>query len=163
MIRTLPIALALLTMTATVGAAEDAGLTRGQEVYVPVYSHVLHGNQGRGGAPETMLLSTMLSIRNTDAHAPITVRSARYYDTEGRLLRDYCEKPVTLRPMASTDLFVEHKDAAGGTGANFLVVWDAEAPVNPPLIETVHANFFGSIGAIFATRGQPVIPPGKSR
>ncbi|MEO5376106.1 MAG: DUF3124 domain-containing protein [Alphaproteobacteria bacterium] len=146
----------LILMTTPGDAAEEAAMTQGQTVYVPIYSHVLHGNHGRSGNPDSALFSAMLSIRNTDADDPITVLLARYYDTSGKHLRDYYETPMTLPPMASTELFIEHRDAAGGTGANFLVTWDAKKPVNPPIIEAVHANLFGSTGAIFIVRGQPV-------
>lgn len=158
MIRTPLIALALGFGLVIGGglAAEELPLSRGQAVYVPVYSHVLHGNADGSGKPGTSLFSVMLSIRNTDATDAITVRSVQYYDTAGKLLREYYAKPTMLGPMASAEIFVEYKDAAGGSGANFLLSWDAEKAVNPPMIEAVHANLFGSTGAIFAVRGQPI-------
>lgn len=148
---------ALLMVVAAPARADDApGLSMGQTVYVPVYSHIWHGNIDKSGKPEKKLLSTMLSVRNTDPDAGLTLRSVRYYDTAGKPLRDYLAKPLALGPMASTDFFVEHKDDAGGTGANFLVVWDAARPVNPPVVETVHAFLFGAQSAAFVSVGRPI-------
>ncbi|KIL97017.1 hypothetical protein CCC_01810 [Paramagnetospirillum magnetotacticum MS-1] len=133
-------------------------LSSGQTLYVPVYSHISHGNlDGRGKASE-LLLSSMLSLRNTDPSHAITITAARYYDTDGRLLRDYLAKPLSLPPMGSSELFVEYKDTAGGSGANFVVEWKSDRPVNPPLIETVNAYFFGTQSVAFTSPGRPISP-----
>lgn len=126
----------------------------GQTVYVPIYSHVLHGNQDRRGKPEEWLLSAMLSIRNTDVNHGMTVRSVVYYDTEGKLLRSYLTEPRKLGPLATIEFFVENRDKSGGSGANFLVAWDAEKSINPPIIEAVHTNFYGSQSVAFITEGR---------
>src|SRR5690242_17493739 len=70
-------------------AAEVPDLTKGQTLYVPVYSHVLHGNLDSRGNPNRVLLSSMLSIRNVDPKGTVKIRSVRYYDTEGNLLRAF--------------------------------------------------------------------------
>lgn len=135
-------------------AGEPPPRTAGQTVYIPVYSHVLHGNQDKRGKPDQWLLAAMLSIRNTDPANGMTVRWIRYYDTAGKLIREYLAQPLKLGPMASTEVFVEHKDTAGGAGANFLVGWDADKPINAPIIETVHTNFFGTQSVAFTSPGQ---------
>lgn len=140
--------------TATAQGGEPPPLTAGQTVYVPVYSHVQHGNQDRRGKPDEWLLSAMLSIRNTDPARPLTVKSIRYYDSDGHLLRDYTSSAKKLGPLASMEIFVENKDRSGGAGANFLVAWEAEKPINAPIIETVHANVFGTHSAVFTSSGQ---------
>jgi hypothetical protein len=137
-------------------AAEPEPFTDGQTVYVPAYSHILHGNIDRQGKPDWALLSAMLSVRNTDPKNGMTVLSVKYYDTEGKLLREYVKEPRKLGPMGSTDYFVENKDTAGGTGANFLVVWKADKPINPPVIETVNAYFFGTQSIAFTSSGRPI-------
>ncbi|MBI5164381.1 MAG: DUF3124 domain-containing protein [Magnetospirillum sp.] len=161
-LRTAIVACALSLGGGSVLAGDDLPLvSRGQTVYVPVYSHVLHGNQDRQGKPGTWLLSAMLSIRNVDPAAAVTIRSIRYYDTEGAPIRDYLPQPQKLGPMATTEVFVEHKDTAGGSGANFLVVWDADKPVNVPIVETVHTNFFGTQSVAFTSRGQAIAVGGR--
>lgn len=124
--------------------------TTGQTVYVPVYSHVY----AAGGVPR--LLETTLSIRNTDVEHSIVIDSIRYYDTEGKLLKDYLEAPVILASLASTDFLVEHRDRAGGVGANFLVDWVSEATVTEPVIETVMVNVEGNRAFAFARTGYPI-------
>jgi hypothetical protein len=152
--RLLSILLLLYVLTIDAEAAEP--LSKGQTVYVPVYSHVQHGNLDSKGRPEVLLLSSMLSIRNVDPDHGITVSSVRYYDTAGKLLREYLPAPLALGPLGSTDVFVEHKDSLGGTGANFMVDWNAETPASAPLLETVNAYFFGAQSGVFTSRGVAV-------
>lgn len=138
-------------------SAQDAfPRTKGQSVYVPVYSHISHGNLDSQGQPMALLLSTMLSIRNTDPAQTITVMSARYYDTDGKVLREYVAKPMTLGTMGSTEYFIEHRDKSGGSGANFVVEWISDKPVNPPIIESVNAYFFGTQSVAFTSPGRPI-------
>ncbi|TAN64385.1 MAG: DUF3124 domain-containing protein [Magnetospirillum sp.] len=139
-------------------AQETQPLSKGQMVYVPVYSHISHGNLDSQGQPMTLLLSSMLSIRNTDPANPLTIAAVRYYDTAGKVLRDFTTAPVTLGAMASTEYFVEHKDKTGGSGANFVVEWSAGKPINPPIIETVNAFFFGTQSIAFTSPGRPIHP-----
>ncbi|MDO8608630.1 MAG: DUF3124 domain-containing protein [Phaeospirillum sp.] len=139
-------------------AHEPPALSRGQMVYVPVYSHISHGNLDSRGQPMSLLLSAMLSIRNTDPANSIIIRAIRYYDTDGKVLRDFITAPVTLGAMASTEHFVEHKDKAGGSGANFVVEWTADKPINSPIIETVNAFFFGTQSIAFTSSGRPIHP-----
>lgn len=155
MIRIVRIA-ALVGMVAAFGAkaADAPALSAGQTVYVPVYSHILHGNRDSRGDPGLWLLSAMLSIRNTDPATAITVRSVRYYGSDGKLVREYPAEAKTLGPMATAEVFVDHKDVAGGSGANFVVVWEAARPINQPIIETVHANVFGTQSVVFTSPGQ---------
>ena len=145
----------LLLSGASAGAMDAPPMTAGQTVYVPVYSHVMHGNQDRNGKVGEWLLSAMLSVRNTDPSRPITVRSIRYYDTNGKLIREY-PAGRTLGPLATMEVFVENKDRTGGSGANFLIVWAAEQPVNAPIVEAVHTNFFGTQSVAFTSAGQPL-------
>lgn len=115
--------------------AEPADLPRevlvGQTVYVPLYSHIY---QGQG---ERLLLAGTLSIRNTDADHTLTISAVKYYDTEGKLLRNYLTGPLKLKPMGSTDFLVKETDVSGGSGANFIVEWVSDEPVHEPIIEAV--------------------------
>jgi hypothetical protein len=143
----------LVAFAAAAHAGEAPPATQGQTVYAPVYSEVLYGNADRQGSPDKWPLSATLSIRNTDPDNSLTVRSVRYYDTAGRLVREY-PAGRTLGPLGTMEVFVEHKDQSGGSGANFLVVWDADRPINPPIIETVHSYFFGTRAVVFVSPGQ---------
>lgn len=105
--------------------------TVSKTIYVPVYSHVY----AQGGKP--FLLETTLSIRNTDTGRPITLNAVKYFDTAGKLVKDYLDRPVSLAPLATTEVLVEQQDTKGGSGANFLVEWSSREAVTPPLVEAV--------------------------
>ena len=139
-------------------AQEARPLSRGQTLYLPVYSHMLYGNVSSKGQASRVLLSAMVSIRNTDAKRPIRVLSARYYDTGGRFLRDYMPVAQTIPPMGTLELFVELNDESGGSGANFVIAWEAAQPANPPLVEALHANMDSGKAVILTTQAVPVLP-----
>jgi hypothetical protein len=142
--------LALLASTAF--AADEPALLSGQTLYLPVYSHVYHGDPGRDGKPAQTLVSTHVSIRNTDPQTPIKLVSARYYDTVGKLVRSY----VTIPPFGTHEIFVPRTDTAGGSGANFVIAWSAETPANPPIVEALHADIREARTLMFITTGQPI-------
>jgi hypothetical protein len=149
--------LAVLLLLIRPASADELRALSGQTVYVPVYSHIWHGNLDAKGKPQMLLLSSMLAVRNTDPDSGFAVTSVRYYDTNGKLLREFITKPTRLGPMASTDFFVEHKDDDGGTGANFVVEWKADRPISPPIIETVNAYFFGPHSRAFTSPGRAIV------
>lgn len=106
-------------------------LAKKQTLYVPVYSHVyIHD-----GVP--FRLTATLSIRNTDAANPLFVESVRYYDSAGKLLRQYLDQPLEIAPHATSEFLVEERDTLGGSGANFVVEWATENPLTQPVVEAV--------------------------
>ncbi|NGZ06164.1 MAG: DUF3124 domain-containing protein [Magnetococcales bacterium] len=139
-----------------VAAMEQYSLSTGQTVYVPVYSSLLHGNLNELGQPERVLLSSMLSVRSTDPVYPMIIKSVEYYNSVGQLLRQYLPGPVVLQPLATADFFVENREKHGGTGANFMVVWHSDQPINQPIMETVQVYHWGTQAQAFASRGQVV-------
>jgi hypothetical protein len=143
-------------LAGTVLAADEPNLLSGQTLYLPVYSHVYHGDAGKDGKPSQTLVSTHVSIRNTDPRTPIRLVSARYYDTGGNLVRSYLNVPITIQPLATHELFVPRTDTAGGSGANFLIVWTAETGANPPIVEALHADIREARTLMFITTGQPI-------
>lgn len=143
------------------GLSQDAPpLSKGQSVYVPVYSSISHGNLGPTGKPASLLLSAMLSVRNTDPAASFTITSVKYYDSHGSVIREFVTTPMVVTAMGTKDFFIEHQDNSGGSGANFLVTWSADKPLNPPLIEAVNAYFFGTQSIAFTSPGRPIRVPG---
>ena len=130
----------------------EGHLAKGQKLYVPVYSHIYSGHKER-----PVYLAVTLSIRNTDPSHPIQVLAADYYDTDGKHIGRYTAKPITLAPMASTRFVVKESDKAGGSGANFIVLWQSETPVNPPLVEGIMVTTASQLGISFITRGVPIV------
>ena len=141
----------LVPVFAVTQAAPEVSLSRGQLVYVPVYSHVYYGDHER-----KILLTGIVSIRNTDAVHAITVVKADYYDSDGKIIKSYLPQPITLKPMASTRFVVKESDTRGGSGANFLVKWQAETEVNEPLLEGVMIGTAGQQGISFTSRGKVI-------
>lgn len=141
----------LLALYFAQGAAAQAARSTGQSLYLPVYSHILHGEVGKTGLPDRTLVSVSVSIRNTDLTRPISVLSAQYYDTDGKKLREYVPKPRTVAPMGTLELFIPRSDDIGGSGANFVIIWKSDAPANPPLVEAVHANMPAGRAIVFIT------------
>ncbi len=124
----------------------------GQTLYVPVYSHIYSGDRER-----PVYLASTLSIRNTDPSRAIRIINVDYFNSEGQLLRRYLEQPIELGPMASTRYIVGESDKTGGSGANFIVRWEAAAPVSPPVAEGIMISTASQLGISFTSRGR-VIP-----
>jgi len=133
------------------GSTEEIRLSSGQTVYVPIYSHIYSGVKGR-----PFDLAATLSIRNTDPKYPISIVSVKFYDTAGRLVREYLDAPVTLNVLASTRYIIAEGEKAGGSGANFIVRWKADKSVNPPIIEGVMIGTHSGQGISFVSRGQVI-------
>jgi len=150
------LALATLGGPMALKAQELRPLAKGQTLYLPIYSHMLYGNLGKSGNASYVLLSALVSIRNSDSRRPLRVLSAKYFDTHGKLLGERVPTPVVLPPLGTLELFVELNDASGGSGANFVVKWEADSPINPPLVEALHANMDGGKAVIFMTQSVPV-------
>lgn len=132
-------------------AMEQPPLSKGQIVYVPAYSHIYHGNR------ETpLLLSVTLSIRNIDPNNALTITAVNYHETDGPLVKQYIQQPVVLGPLGSERFIVPQRDNTGGSGANFIVSWQAAKAINPPIMETVMIGTQSQLGISFTSRGQAI-------
>lgn len=135
-------------------ADKDRGWSKGQLVYVPAYSHIYSGNR-----EQPFLLTVTLSIRNIDPKSQIKIISIDYYETQGKLLKKYIDKPIVLNPLATSRYVVPQKDKSGGSGANFLVEWQSDTYVNPPIIESIMISTQMQRGISFTSRGQEILIP----
>ena len=125
--------------------------SRGQTVYVPVYSHLEIKPSGR---PYEMAAN--VSVRNVDPDTPLTLASVRYYDNDGKVLGEYLEAAEVLPPLGSRHFVVRKWDTEGGVGANFLVEWRSEQDVAEPIIEAVMVGAFGNHGFAFRSPGRVI-------
>ncbi len=135
----------------------------GQTVYVPAYSSILTSDDA-----ENFRLAVTLSIRNADQGHPIIVTSVRYYNHDGKLVRDFLKRPLRIGPMAAVELFVQEGDISGGVSASFLIEWVAEESVASAVVESVMIGTgstqgisFTSQGRVLSEVGQAAIPPEK--
>ena len=120
-------ALAALLVAGSAAAQGPAPKSTGQTLYLPVYSHILHGEVDKAGKPARMLVSVLVSVRNTDPTHAIRLTSAQYYDTDGKRIKEYVTAPRSIAPMGTYELYVPTSDDSGGSGANFLIAWKADA------------------------------------
>ncbi|MCB2184983.1 MAG: DUF3124 domain-containing protein [Deltaproteobacteria bacterium] len=148
--------LAVLWCLGPAAAGAEPGHSRGQTLYVCDYSSIYYGDRGR-----TINLTTTLSVRNTDPERKLTLRSVRYLDSQGKLVREYLAKPLELGPLASQHFLVEESDLSGGVGAKFLVVWEAAEPVSPPLAQAVMIGALANQGISLTCNGLVVRERGR--
>lgn len=149
---------ALLGQCAVSLAQDATALSAGQSLYLPIYSHLYHGDvHPKTGKPSETLVSTHVSIRNIDPLLAMKVGSARYYNTEGKLLREFLAKPQLIPPLGTYELYVPRSDSSGGSGANFIIDWTAEKPINPPLVEALHADIREARTLLFVTTARPIL------
>lgn len=128
--------------------SSEAILTKGQSVYVPVYSNIFAGPK-----KVPIHLANTLIIRNRDIYNEIQVTAADYYDTNGALIKKIYKKPATLAPLETIYIYLSERDQEGGVGANFIVRWNAIKEVNAPLIECL---MVGNQGRAFVSPGQAI-------
>jgi len=130
-------------------SCEKAEPSRGQAIYVPAYSHIYIGNDER-----PFLLTVTLSVRNVDPKHPIQIILVDYYETQGQLLNKYIAKPMILKPLESLRYVIPEKDRTGGSGANFMVEWQADTLVNAPVVESIMISARSQQGISFTSRGR---------
>lgn len=126
-------------------------IAMGQTIYVPVYSHIAHNKQ-----PEIFDLMVTLSIRNTDLTNRIIITSVRYYDSDGKLVKQYLERPIQLGKLASTEFIINRTDTSGGAGANFIVEWVAETEISEPVVEAVMISTAFQQGISWSSPGRVI-------
>ena len=141
----------VLVFSQTGFSSSPDDLSKGQAVYVPVYSNVF-------SSPKQVPfnLAAILSIRNTDMSNSITIVSADYYNTKGNLIKKYYQQAATLAPLESVYIYIPEEDTAGGFGANFIVKWTSTKEVNTPIIECVMIGARSGQGISFISPGKVI-------
>jgi hypothetical protein len=135
-------------------------LTPGATVYVPVYSSLYLGLNVK---QPTVELTATVSVRNVSQTHPIVIEWVRYYDSAGKLIRNYVKEPAALPALSSVEFVVQRADVAGGPGANFLVHWKGPSGVDAPVIEAVMLGQSGNAGISFTSPGRAVKSAGADQ
>jgi hypothetical protein len=120
---------------------------RGQQLYVPVYSHLRDADD-----EHDYPIASNISIRNTDPNQSIKILYLDYYNNNGEPIRNYLKEPVVLKPLASTYFVIRKYDLSGGLGANMLMEWECTNGAHPPLVESVMMNEAGTNNFTFTSR-----------
>lgn len=139
---------ALYLFPAGAFARDTTLLKQSQTVYVPIYSHIYGGAKNK----EIQLTATVF-IRNTDPNYPLTVKEVSYYNTQGKLLKHYLTSPETIPPLGTSRFIVKEADTTGGSGANFIVKWQAQNKIHAPLLEAIMISTRMQLGISFTSRG----------
>jgi hypothetical protein len=150
-LRTLLAAMLVLAALLPCAAMAQRTLSSGQSLYLPIYSVIQYGDLDRSGTAKELPVSSLVSIHNTDPDKPIRVLAARYYGTDGRFLRNFLPSARVLKPMETVEFLVERRDVVGGSGANFVIQWEAAAPASPPLVQALHVEMQTNRAIVFTT------------
>ena len=147
--------LLILFLTFTFSPATGNAMTvqrwLNQTAYVPVYSHIYADSRFKD---KPFQLTVILSIRNTDMKYSFTLETVDYYDSEGKLLQRYLDKPISIPPLSSTRYIVPESDTLGGSGAKFIISWSSKTAITEPIIEGVMIGTKMQQGISFITESQ---------
>lgn len=99
------------------------------------------------------LLSVLLSVRNVDPSATVSLSHVDYFDTSGHRVRRYLKQPRALRPLETAEFTVPTFDEKGGSGANFLIYWEGPSDAHALLTEAVMVGQIGAGYISFSSRG----------
>lgn len=141
-------AVAVIMFSLPALAGRTLEMSKGQKVYVPVYSHVYQGPKNR-----PYNLSALLSIRNVDVRQSITVTMVKYYNDHGDMVKSYLDEPFVIPPMGTKGFYIPERDTKGGSGANFTVRWQSETKVATPIIQAVMIGTASTQGISFVCDG----------
>ncbi len=140
-----------ILVTASTPRTDPAELSKGQTVYVSVYSNILTAPKGIPFSLEATLI-----IRNTDMTNALQVTTADFYNTEGSVIKKFIDTPLTLRPLETKYIYLSTRGAEGGLGANFIVRWSAAQTINTPIVECLMIGARSSQGISFVSPGKVI-------
>ncbi len=119
--------------------------------YLSIYSQIYSMSEHK-----THNLTAMVSLRNTSDKDTIYLLRATYYDTHGKEVRTYFDTPIYLGPMETTEIIIDEKDVAGGTGSNFIIEWNKPNDSPEPLFEGVMSSIIEQQGLSFTTQSKRI-------
>ena len=133
-------------------AASEVRLIKGQTFYVPCYTSFMSGSQADSYAFDA---KPTIFINNTDQNHAINIVRIDFYNTNGKLVEKYLQQPQKLNANSSMRINVKERlKGEEGSGAHFIIQWQAEHKVVEPLVQTW---FVGAVG----TRGYSYTAPAR--
>jgi hypothetical protein len=126
-------------------AAGEVKLVKGQTLYVPSQTSVMSGSHSFDAKPT-------IFIHNTDQNSSINIVRVDFYNTSGTLVEKYLQKPLKLNANAVTRINIKERlSGEEGSGAHFIVQWQADHRVVEPLVEVWFIGAVGSRGHSFVS------------
>lgn len=141
----------LASFRASLVEVPDVTRPVGGLIYTPAYASIRLGS-GRAG----VRLATTLSIHNPSETLPLVLEQIDYFDTAGALVQGFLSKPVAVKPLATVEFYIPEDDVRGGSGANFVIRWSAQAPIAEPLAEAVMIGTLGNNNYSFVSQGRAI-------
>ncbi|MEP0212911.1 MAG: DUF3124 domain-containing protein [Cellulophaga sp.] len=121
------------------------------KTYLSVYSQVYSQSEHT-----THDLTATVNMRNTSNTDTLYILQAEFYNTAGKLIRNYNKKPIYIAPMESVAIVIDEHDKEGGTGGNFIFDWKINKLTSKPLFEGVFISTKGQQGLSFVTQGKTI-------
>ena len=137
---------ASLLIGALMGPAEAVERSRGQRLFLPVYSEVAYGDRRA-----VLNLAVTLALRNLDPLITIELTRVDYIGSTGAVIKSFLAEQRGLKAMAAETFVIRESDRTGGASPGFLVEWASREPVIPPLVEGVMVNGAYNQGMAFVT------------
>jgi hypothetical protein len=122
-------------------------------VYVPVYKSFY---QSYGSTRDAYALTSTACLHNTDPKREIVVHTIEYYNSNGKLLNKLIDEPITIKPWTSREITLSHSTQPEDFGANLIVRWKSDQPVNHPIVEVLMVGQVLNRGVSFLTRGYEI-------
>ncbi len=119
--------------------------------YLSIYSQIYSLSQHK-----KYNLTAMVSLRNTSETDTIYILKSKYYDTHGKLIKNYIQNPVYMLPMETIEIVINEADVSGGTGSNFIFNWKTPKDTSEPIFEAVMTSTVGSQGLSFTTHAKRI-------
>ena len=120
-----------------------------KDIYVAAYSNLYYESDVR-----KTYFTVILSLRNINFTDSIYFDKIEFYDSEGKLLREFIKDILVLRPMESIEYIIESPEKKGGAGANFVVSYSGRSNLkNPPYIEAIMLGNISNYGFSFSSPG----------
>lgn len=117
-------------------------------IYVPIYSDIYIDAQN-----QNHLLSATLSIRNSSFQDSLYISKIDYFNTNGKLVKQFIDGTISIPPMATINYVIEKEDNSGGSGANFIVKLSAKSNTVKPIIQAVMIGEYSNKAFSFIVDG----------
>ncbi len=98
-------------------------------------------------------LAVTVSLRNLSRKDSIYFTAIEHFDTSGKLVASYVQKPIVLQPLQTVEIVLSQYESVGETGGNFIFDWHKPAVAPNPLFEAVMISTMGQQGLSFVTTG----------
>jgi hypothetical protein len=134
-------------------SAAAAELSKANTIYVPVYKSFY---QSYGSTRDAYGLTSTACLHNTDPKNAITVYTIEYYSSNGKLINKLIDEPITIKPWTSREITLQSSKDPEDFGANLIVRWKSDQPVNPLIVEVLMVGQVLNRGVSFLTRGYEI-------